>query len=88
MPKQEPREKTTYYVDREMCGDVPKSFDLGDFCCVLQEHCDAIKLDIEIEAVTGSVNGAWNEDTHVVSDDLFLDALCRYCEKLDARESR
>ncbi len=79
-----PRERETYYVDREMCGDVPKNFDLEDFCYALQAVLDTAGRDVEVEPVLGSVNGARNESQWLVPENLWYDALCTYCDELEA----
>jgi hypothetical protein len=83
-----PREMETYYVDREMCGDVPRTFNLTDFCDLLQAVLDTAGKNVAIEPVLGSVNGARNDDESIVSEDLWNDALNEYCSELDAQESR
>ncbi len=78
-------EREIYQVDIEMCGDyLPDDFDLEDFCLELDCACEEKGVDVDIEAVTGSVNGARNDDPNIVPDGLFWDVLCQYCDRLDA----
>jgi hypothetical protein len=71
--------KKIFNVDWAMCGgeELPQDFDLEDFCEVLQGKVP----DVEIVPVADPKERALNLDTHLVSQQVFDEALGEYCHR-------
>lgn len=68
-----------YQVDSDMVGDDQfPGYSHPMFCAHLQSACDEAGLEVTIECIIDSSNGATNEDSDLVPDALFWGTLTAY----------